>query len=675
MCRLAIKKGISTTDEHQSSQDFASCSSINVVEDIFVESAQPPDRHLVSKTNHVVGNIFSKTQLPSSENLFSCSEDSATTSLDLEVLPHDRLISFSGNHIAENTFLESVIPATQQLVSNRDHVAENNILVSQVLPSDHLISYSGNHVAEITPAESQLPPSQSLVSYSKNHFGEIKSQLLASQNLASYSRNHVAEIASLESQKQPNHFVSYSQNHGAENTSTGLQVVPHDILESLRLTDQHLAACSINVVENSFEAEPRLLAEFNTHGGFNGQDSASFSALQSPSYLEHESSYSIGPGFGCDLLNSQFDSEQVIAFSESQQLPNHLISYSRNHVAKNNSTQLQLVSHDILESRILPNKHLAAYSTNVVENFFEAEPGLLAEFNTHSGYNGLNNASFSALQSSIYPEHESSSSNGSSFGCDLLNSQFDGEQVIAFSESQQQPNHLISFSRNHVAENTSTGLQLVTHDILESQILPNKHWATYSTNAVESSFEVEPRLLAEFNTHDGIRGPNNASFSARQSRIHPEQESSYTNDPSFGCDLFNSKLDSEQVIAFPESQQLPNLVSYSRNHVAKSTSTELQLVPHDTLESLMLPNQYRSVFSTNTIGNSVTAEPQLLAEFNTHGGFNGLISASFLAPQSPIYPEQESSYSNGPSYGCEFLNSQFDSEQVDELIDSRGFSE
>ncbi|GAY49682.1 hypothetical protein CUMW_121010 [Citrus unshiu] len=401
VCRLEgrnwdKKLGVSTPDKHQSSQDFASSSSINVVEDISLESAQPPDRYLVSTTNQVVENIFLKTQLPPSENLFSCNEDSATTSLDSGLSP--------------------------------------------------------------------------------------------------------------------------------QNTYTGLQLVPHDVLESLRLPDEQWATYSVDVVENSFEAEPRIPVEFNTHGGFNGLNNDSFLALQSPTYLEQESSYSNGPSFGCDLLNYQIDSGPVIAFSELQQLPNHLISCFGNHVAENTYTGLQLVPHHVLESLRLPDEQWATYSVDVVENSFEAEPRIPAEFNTHGGFNGLNNDSFLALQSPTYLEQESSYSNGPSFGCDLLNSQIDSGRVIAFSESQQLPNHLISCSGNYVAENTSTGLQQVPHGILESQILSNQYWAAYSTSAIGNSFEAEPQLVAEVNTHGGYNGLNNASLSALQSPIYPEEE-------------------------------------------------------------------------------------------------------------------------------------------------------
>ncbi|KAL9422640.1 hypothetical protein AB3S75_034840 [Citrus x aurantiifolia] len=531
VCRLEgrnwdKKLGVSTMDKHQSSQDFASSSSINVVEDISLESAQPPDRYLVFKTNQVVENIFLKTQLPPSENFFSCNEDSATTSLDSGLSPRVCLIPYSGNHVAENT-------------------------------------------------------------------------------------------------------------------STGLQLVPHDVLESLRLPDEQWATYSVDVVENSFEAEPRIPAEFNTHGGFNGLNNDSFLALQSPTYLEQESSYSNDPSFGCDLLNSQIDSGRVIAFSESQQLLNHLISCSGNHVAENTSTGLHQVPHGVLESLRLPDEQWAAYSVDVVENSFEAEPRIPADFNAHGGFNGLNNDSFLALQSPTYLEQESSYSNGPSFGCDLLNSQIDSGQVIAFSESQQLLNHLISCSGNHVAENTSTGLQQVPHDVLESLRLPDEQWAAYSVDVVENSFEAEPQIPGEFNTHGGFNGLNNDSFLTLQSPTYLEQESSYSNGPSLGCDLLNSQIDSGQVVAFSESQQVPNhLISCFGNHVAENTSTGLQQVPYGILESQILPNQYWAAYSTNAIGNSFEAEPQLVAEVNTHGGYNGLNNASFAALQSPIYPEE-----------------------------------
>ncbi|KAH9717381.1 NAC domain-containing protein 40 [Citrus sinensis] len=107
----------------------------------------------------------------------------------------------------------------------------------------------------------------------------------------------------------------------------------------------------------------------------------------------------------------------------------HLISCSRNHVAENTSPEWQLVWNDILESPILPNQLWCSYSTNNAENSFEAEPRLPAEFNPHGGYNWLNYGSLSPWQSPIYPALESSYSNGSSYGCDLLNSQFGTEQV------------------------------------------------------------------------------------------------------------------------------------------------------------------------------------------------------------------------------------------------------
>ncbi|KAH9705280.1 hypothetical protein KPL70_011810 [Citrus sinensis] len=650
VCRLEgrnwdKKLGVSTPDKHQSSQDFASSSSINVVEDISLESAQPPDRYLVSTTNQVVENIFLKTQLPPSENLFSCNEDSATTSLDSGLSPRVCLIPYSGNHVAENT-------------STGLQLVPHDVLESLRLPDEKWATYSIDVVEKSLEAEPLIPAEFNIHGgfngLNNDSFLALQSSSYLEQE-SSYSNGpsfgcdllnsqidsgHV--IAFSESQQLPNHLISCFRNHVAENTYTGLQLVPHDVLESLRLPDEQWATYSVDVVENSFEAEPRIPVEFNTHGGFNGLNNDSFLALQSPTYLEQESSYSNGPSFGCDLLNYQIDSGPVIAFSELQQLPNHLISCFGNHVAENTYTGLQLVPHDILESLRLPDEQWATYSVDVVENSFEAEPRIPAEFNTHGGFNGLNNDSFLALQSPTYLEQESSYSNGPSFGCDLLNSQIDSGRVIAFSESQQLPNHLISCFGNHVAENTYTGLQLVPHHVLESLRLPDEQWATYSVDVVENSFEAEPRIPAEFNTHGGFNGLNNDSFLALQSPTYLEQESSYSNGPSFGCDLLNSQIDSGRVIAFSESQQLPNhLISCSGNYVAENTSTGLQQVPHGILESQILSNQYWAAYSTSAIGNSFEAEPQLVAEVNTHGGYNGLNNASLSALQSPIYPEEE----------------------------------
>ncbi|KAH9705291.1 NAC domain-containing protein [Citrus sinensis] len=84
------------------------------------------------------------------------------------------------------------------------------------------------------------------------------------------------------------------------------------------------------------------------------------------------------------------------------QVRDHSISYYRNHVAE-----------------------------KIVEDSVEAETRRLAELNRRGdGYDARNDASVWALQSSDYPEQESSDYNGSSYGSGLLNSQLDGEQVV-----------------------------------------------------------------------------------------------------------------------------------------------------------------------------------------------------------------------------------------------------
>ncbi|KAK9187733.1 hypothetical protein WN944_019131 [Citrus x changshan-huyou] len=84
------------------------------------------------------------------------------------------------------------------------------------------------------------------------------------------------------------------------------------------------------------------------------------------------------------------------------QVRDHSISYYRNHVAE-----------------------------KIVEDSVQAETRRLAELNRRGdGYDARNDASVWALQSSDYPEQESSDYNGSSCGSGLLNSQLDGEQVV-----------------------------------------------------------------------------------------------------------------------------------------------------------------------------------------------------------------------------------------------------
>lgn len=97
-----------------------------------------------------------------------------------------------------------------------------------------------------------------------------------------------------------------------------------------------------------------------------------------------------------------------------------LVSY-RNPVAENTV----LVS-EVQQAR----DHRDHVAENIVENSVEAEARQLAEFNPQGdGYNGQSDASVSALQSPVCPEHESSYSNGSSCGSGSLNSEFDGERV------------------------------------------------------------------------------------------------------------------------------------------------------------------------------------------------------------------------------------------------------
>ncbi|KAK9187722.1 hypothetical protein WN944_019120 [Citrus x changshan-huyou] len=118
---------------------------------------------------------------------------------------------------------------------------------------------------------------------------------------------------------------------------------------------------------------------------------------------------------------------------------NHLAEdTNRNHVTRKEdlvSNNNHVTENSVLVSEVQVRDHSISHSRNrvsenIVENSVEAEARQLSEFNPQGGgYTGLNDASFSALQSPVSPEQESSCSNGSSYGSGLLNSQFDSEQV------------------------------------------------------------------------------------------------------------------------------------------------------------------------------------------------------------------------------------------------------
>ncbi|KAH9717378.1 NAC domain-containing protein 62 [Citrus sinensis] len=226
VCRLERKRDIklaaSTSVEDQSSEDLTSCSTI---------------------TRDVGGQIFSES-----------------------VHPPDQLLVSNRNHVAENTLLVSQVPASDNSISRiRNRAAEHTGLDTEVLATNHLISHSGNRVAGDTSLGSLQPLNQNLVS----------------------NGNHVAENALLVYPVPPSdHLISCSRNHVAKNTSPEWQLVWNDILESPILPNQLWCSYSTNNVESSFEAEPRLPAEFNPHGGYNWLNYGSLSPC-SHQFIQH----------------------------------------------------------------------------------------------------------------------------------------------------------------------------------------------------------------------------------------------------------------------------------------------------------------------------------------------------------------------------------------------------
>ena len=226
MCRRERKRdsklAASTSVEDQSSEDLTSYSTI---------------------TRDVGGQIFSEF-----------------------VHPPDQLLVSNRNHVAENTLLVSQAPASDNSISRiRNRAAEHTGLDTEVLATNHLIYHSGNRVAGDTSLGSLQPLNQNLVS----------------------NGNHVAENALLVYPVPPSdHLISCSRNHVAKNTSPEWQLVWNDILESPILPNQLWCSYSTNNVESSFEAEPRLPAEFNPHGGYNWLNYGSLSPC-SHQFIQH----------------------------------------------------------------------------------------------------------------------------------------------------------------------------------------------------------------------------------------------------------------------------------------------------------------------------------------------------------------------------------------------------
>ncbi|KAH9668824.1 NAC domain-containing protein 40 [Citrus sinensis] len=238
-------------------------------------------------------------------------ELSTSTSVEDQSSPDLTSCSTIIHDVGEQIFWESVLPPDQLLVSDRNHVAENTPLVSPA--SDDSISGIGNRAAEHTSLGSEVLATNHLISHSGNRVAGNTSQgslLPLNQNLVS-NGNHVAENALLVSPVPPSdHLISCSRNHVAENNSPEWQLVWNDILESPILPNQLWGSYSTNNVENSFEAEPRLLAEFNPHGGYNWLNYGSLSPSQSPIFPALE-----GSSYGCDSLNSQCSMERVDLFA------------------------------------------------------------------------------------------------------------------------------------------------------------------------------------------------------------------------------------------------------------------------------------------------------------------------------------------------------------------------
>ncbi|KAL9419628.1 hypothetical protein AB3S75_037405 [Citrus x aurantiifolia] len=158
----------------------------------------------------------------------------------------------------------------------------------------------------------------------------------------------------------------------------------------------------------------------------------------------------------------------------------------RNHVAENISLGPEPQGRD--HSISCYRNHVAE---KIVEDSVEAETRRLAELNRRGdGYDGRNDASVWALQSSDYPEQESSDYNGSSCGSGLLNSQLDGGQVGGQFNSRRDfqteysPEETGETTPDFLTSKSDEGVYVVDGSDANPETESFSEWALYSLRVV-----------------------------------------------------------------------------------------------------------------------------------------------------------------------------------------------
>ncbi|KAL9462482.1 hypothetical protein AB3S75_000481 [Citrus x aurantiifolia] len=375
------KRGISTIDEGESSQQL-----------VFPPHQSPSDRSISNGIHSEKNTPTIPPQQPQNHNS----------------------IYYHGNLTVQNTINPQSITndtPTQLSPSNGE-----NIHTHQQLPL--------NHSEETTLKYPQQLPNHNSISCLGNH-GE--------QNMYSLTNNWVLPNYS-PTQLPSDHFIT-AINYSGENSPTNSNL------------EWQLPLDHPNFAENNFQEELLLVGEFNAYGSYKWRNDASFSAMQTPISQEQELIYSISSFDNCDFSDCQIDSDEQV---------NHLIDSPRAFQDVNSGKETgQTPIPDFNPSK--SDGEASAYAddgseTNTsdhdawVKELLDNDQCLLVgELKSYDDYNGLNGASFSAVQTPISQEQELIYSNSSFDNCHFSDSQIYGDGQV---------NHPINFPRAFPDENS-----------------------------------------------------------------------------------------------------------------------------------------------------------------------------------------------------------------------------
>ncbi|XP_006465070.1 NAC domain-containing protein 7-like isoform X3 [Citrus sinensis] len=313
-------------------------------------------------------------------------------------------------------------PPSDHSISNGYHGEENSPTIpQQQLQYNNSVSYPGNPTGQNTftypqsitnNSPTQLSPSNHLISR-RNHNEEnipTNQPLLQNHNMISCLGNHSDGTTHTYLLQLPNHnSISYPGNHIEQN----MYFLPYP--------DQLPNHNSSSYTENGIEEN-----------------------MYPHTYPWVIPNYSPTQQLPCDDFFSAktYSAENILINQQPQ--PNHnLISHFGNQIEENTPTHPLLLPDSNFETQLPLHHPLVTH--NFADNNFQEECLPIREFKSYGGYNRLNDASFSTVQTAVHQEQELKFSNGSFDNCDFSHSEI---------YSYEQVDNLINSLRAFLEENS-----------------------------------------------------------------------------------------------------------------------------------------------------------------------------------------------------------------------------